>query len=81
MDRPHFAFISLLHTGFAGFCLLGPSRAAVNLNIASVRSRGECVILRENQALTSDLGYTLLVLPSTDFLCYLSINLVSIKAG
>lgn len=42
---------------------------------------GELVILRENQALTSDLGYTLLVLPSTDFLCYLSINLVSIKAG
>lgn len=49
MDKLHFAFISLLHTGLAGFCLLGPSRAAVNFNIASVRSRGVvCYSQRES---------------------------------
>lgn len=74
MDRPRFAFVPLFYSGFAGFCLLGPSRAAVG-------GRGKCGGLRDNQALTSDLGYILLALPSPEFLCYLSINLVSVRPG
>lgn len=74
MDRPHLASISLFYTGFAGFCLLCPSRAAIG-------GRGECGDLRDNQALTSDFGYILLALSSPDFLCYLNINFVSVRPG
>lgn len=74
MHRPHLALVPLFYTCFADFCSLGPSRAAV-------RGRWECGGLRDNQAVTSDSGYNLLALPSPCFLCYLSINLVSVGPG
>jgi len=74
MDRPHFAFFAPFYTGFAGLCSPGPSRATIG-------DSGECGGLRDNQAPTSDFGYILLALPSPYFLCYLSINLVSVRPG